>query len=127
MSDINTFPLSLNLKSPKHLELRLKTSEKELKYFGSKKNDLVRELLLTQIKNGKQKQRTVYNPSEKYKDILKRVNRILLSNAHLPEGVLGGVIGCSIDNLAQIHCEQEAVLSIDLKSFYPNIESGRVF
>ncbi len=127
MSDVISFPLSLNLRDPKYLELRLITSEKELRYFGANKSKLVKELTLIQFKNGKQKERIVYNPSVKYKDVLRRVNRNLLSKAKLPDGVLGGVIGSSIDTLAQIHCEQEAVLSIDLKSFYPNIESGRVF
>jgi RNA-directed DNA polymerase len=127
MSDFIPFPLSLNLKDLKYLELRLKTSEQELKYFGKNKSKLVNELSLKQFKNGKIKERIVYNPSDKYKDLLRRINKHLLSKSILPEGVLGGVIASSIDTLAQIHCEQEAVLSIDFKNFFPNISSGRVF
>ena len=58
---------------------------------------------------------------------MRSINSNLLQKANLPEGVLGGVIGKSITDMASIHCNQEAVLSIDLKDFFPNITSGMVF
>jgi hypothetical protein len=121
------FPLRLDLKDPKYLELRLRVDIKKLKYFSRRKDSHVKPLTLIQNKNGKQKERIVFNPSEPYKEILRRINRAFLQRAVLPPGVLGGVIGKSIDNMAEVHCGQEAVFSIDLKNFFPGIDSGRIF
>ena len=126
MGNQTQFPLLLNLKSPKYLKLRLNTSIEELRYFCENKEKLVYELSLKTFKNGNCKERTVYNPSPRYKDLLRKINRAFLSKARFPIGVLGGVIGGSIDKLAEMHCEQDAVLCIDLKSFFPSIGSGKV-
>jgi len=83
--------------------------------------------MLKQIKrNGSIKLRTVYDPSRQYKALLRKINKLLLQPVTLPEGVLGGLIGKSIYDMAKVHCHQEAVLSIDLKDFFPSIKSGRV-
>jgi hypothetical protein len=120
------FPLKLNLNSHNHLALRLGYPIDTIEYFKKNKNSNVKELILNQIKNGKLKERVVYNPSPQYKKLLRAINSKLLRRYVLPEGVLGGVIGKCIDDLVKVHCNQEAVLSMDLKNFFPSIKSGRV-
>jgi hypothetical protein len=120
------FPLKLNLNSHNHLALRLGYPIDTIEYFKKNKNSNVKELILNQIKNGKLKERVVYNPSPQYKKLLRAINSKLLRRSVLPEGVLGGVIGKCIDDLVKVHCNQEAVLSMDLKKFFPSIKSGRV-
>jgi len=122
-----SFPLSLDLKEPRYIGLRLNISLQEIDYFTEHKERNVKPLTLIQNKNGRRKERIVFNPSKRYKQILRIINRKFLQKAKLPEGVLGGVIGKTIDQMAQVHCGKEAVFSIDLKDFYPNISSGRVF
>jgi hypothetical protein len=126
MSGTIPFPLTLNLKNSKYLELRLQTSLKDILDLCKNQHDRVKKIQLIQFKNGREKKREVYNPSVHYKMILRRINKTFLSSAKLPYGVLGGVIGKSIDELAQIHCGQKALLSIDFEKFFPSIASGRV-
>jgi hypothetical protein len=121
------FPLHLDLKNIKYLERRLQKDIKELEHFGRNKGRFTEQLTLIQIKNGRRKERIVFNPCKPYKEILRRINRALLQRAVLPPGVLGGVIGKSIDDMTEVHCGQEAVFSIDLKNFFPGIGSGRIF
>jgi hypothetical protein len=120
------FPLILNLNSTKDLERALGYPIKYIKKFYKNETKNVRELILKQIKNGKLKERTVYNPPPQYKKLLRVINSKLLSKAHLPNGVLGGVIGKCIDDMACVHCNQEAILSMDMKKFFPSIKSDRV-
>ncbi|MBU3932047.1 MAG: hypothetical protein KKF01_06365, partial [Proteobacteria bacterium] len=126
-NESHNFPLTLKLNSYKHLALMLKHPIEEIEYFKTHKKSNVKELILKQNKNGKIKERVVYNPFPKYKKILRAVNSRLLQKSDLPEGVLGGVIGKCISDMAMVHCGQEAVLSMDLKNFFPSIKSGRVF
>lgn len=121
------FPLRLNLKSDKHLSLMLKLPIEEIKYFTIHKNNNYRELILRQNKNGKIKERVLYNPFPKYKKVLRAINSRLLRISNLPEGVLGGVIGKCIADMAKVHWHQEAILLMDLRNFFPSIKSGRVF
>lgn len=122
-----SFPLKLNLESTKDLERTLGYSIVSIKYFCNNKTSNVKELTLNQYKNGKPKKpRIVYNPSTQYKKLLRSINSKLLIRANLPHGVLGGVIGKCIDDMAREHCKQEAVLSMDMKTFFPSISSGRV-
>lgn len=125
-SHSNYFPLKLNLNSCKHLALRLGWPIEKIDYFIRNQSSNVKEFTLKQIKNGKLKERVVFNPSPEYKKLLRATNSRFLRSAVLPQGVLGGVIGKSIDDLAKVHCNQEAVLSMDLKNFFPSIKSGRV-
>jgi len=121
------FPLKLNLESLKDLERRLGYPIRSLKYFCDNKSSNVKTLTLQQYKNGKPKEpRTVYNPSPQYKRLLRIINSKLLSKANLPRGVLGGVIGKCIDDMVSEHCNQEAVLSMDMKKYFPSITSDRV-
>lgn len=119
-------PLKLNLNSTKYLALNLGYPLTAIDYFRKNKSKNVKELKLRQSKNGKFKERIVYNPSKGYKKLLRAINSKLLRKASFPDGVIGGLIGKSIDDMAGVHCQQEAVLSIDLKNFFPAIKSGRV-
>jgi hypothetical protein len=125
LSDL--FPLALDLRSFKHLSLRLGLPIERLQFFADNKSKNVRQIVLTQVRNGRSKERTVHNPSDEYKDLLRRIHRQFLRQANLPEGVLGGVVGKCVTELVAQHCHQEAVFSIDLKNFFPSIKSGRVF
>lgn len=127
MSIETSYPLTLNIRSIKHLSYYLKIPPKEIDFFARNKERHVSPLELLQVRNGKTKKRLVYNPSSRYKLILRAINKSILSRSSFPKGVLGGIIGKSIDDMCVIHCGQEAVFSIDLKNFFPSIASGRVF
>jgi len=117
----------LNIRTLEHLRLRINFPLQKLEYFAKEKEKYVKQLPLVQFKNGKRKERTVYNPSPTYKKLLRNINRNLLATAPLPIGVLGGVVGKSIDDMAKIHCGKECTFSIDMKDFFPSIKSGRIF
>lgn len=120
------FPLALNLRTVKHLSLRLSIAEERLRYFAVHKNRHVKKINLTQVRNGVHKVRPILNPSDEYKDLLRRIHRTFFRQARLPDGVLGGVVGKCVADLVEQHCGQEAVFSIDLKDFFPSIGSGRI-
>jgi RNA-directed DNA polymerase len=125
-ADAHSFPLKLSLKSYNDLFITIGYPRKAIEYFRNNKDSNVKRLRLEQIKNGHTKIREVFNPSPQYKKILRAINITLQRRTAFPRGVLGGVIGKSIDDMAKVHCKQEAVLSIDLKDFFPSIKSGRV-
>lgn len=120
------FPLRLNIPRSKYLELRLKTSEEELNHYILNQKKYVKPIELKRIKNGKLKIRIVYDTPIRYKTILRNINNQLLIKHQFPNGVLGGIPGKCIKDLALRHCTHEAIYSIDLKEFFPNIKSPRV-
>jgi RNA-directed DNA polymerase len=123
-----SFPLVLNLWEINHLECALGGYRHEsLLYFIDKKEANVKELTKVQNRNGKIKTRIVYNSTDGYKKLLKAINKKILQRASLPKGVLGGAIGKTIDDMAEIHCGKEALFVMDFKNFFPNIKSGMVF
>jgi hypothetical protein len=123
-----SFPLVLNLWEINHLECALGGYRYEaLQYFVDKKELNVKELTKVQNRNGKIKTRIVYDSADGYKKLLKTINKKILQRASLPKGVLGGAIGKTIDDMAEIHCGKEALFAMDFKNFFPNIKSGMVF
>lgn len=118
---------NFNIKSVKHLSLNLRIDYDLLTYYGNNKKKYVKEIVLKQHRYGKIKERIVFNPSDKYKKILRYLNKKILQKYDLPKGVLGAVVGKSIDDMASFHTKKEAVFSLDLKNFFPNITSGRIF
>lgn len=120
------FPLKININSKKHIVQRIGYPYEAFEYFRNNKEVNVNKLILKQLKNGKIKERVVYNPSNEYKKLLRAINRELLQRTKLPEGILGGVIGKSIIDMAKVHSGREAVLLMDCKNFFPSITSGRV-
>lgn len=125
MNDIK--PFKLNMTRVKYLELRLRTSEAELLYFIKNKHSLVKKHDIPKIKNRIKKIRTVYDTSFSYKKLLRKINKELLNDIKFPAGVLGGIPGHSIRDLAKRHCTHESIYSLDLKDFFQNVKSGRVF
>lgn len=125
--DSPPFPLKLSLNSLKDLSLTIQYPLKAILYFANAKARNVRKLEIKKIKDGQiVKSRQVYNPSPKYKKLLRAVNKILQRRVTPPKGVLGGFLGQCIDDMAKAHCDHEAVFSLDLKDFFPSITSGRV-
>jgi RNA-directed DNA polymerase len=79
--------------------------------------------------------RLIQSPSSNLMRLQSRLNFFLQNYYHLirPEGIHGFVINpnkkekiCNIVNNAQIHINQKQVLNLDLKDFFPSIESYRV-
>jgi len=122
------FPLCLKLWDIKHLEYALGGYTLEsLQYFITNKSTNVKAFTLIQNRNGKTKQRVVYNTSDGYKKLLKTINKKILQKAIFPEGILGGVLGKAIADMAKYHCGRESLFSMDFKNFFPSIKSGMVF
>jgi len=103
---------------------RLATTPEELTRFVENKEQNVYPFIKT--KRNSTKIRTLCNTHPRYKTILKKINKSLLSGP-LPIGVLGGVKGKQIVDVAKIHCGKESVFSVDLKDFFPSIKSGQVY
>ena len=121
------FPLDLSLNSLKDLSLTIQYPPKAIQYFAGAKARNVKKLEIKQVKDGRvAKVRQVYNPSPGYKKLLRGINKTLQRRVTPPKGVLGGFLGKCIDDMAKAHCDHEAVLSLDLKDFFPSITSGRV-
>lgn len=121
------FPLNLSLNSIKDLSLTIRYPSEAILYFAGAKVRNVKALQIKQIRDGRiTKVRLVYNPSPGYKKLLRAINKMLQRRAIFPSGVLGGVLGKCIADMAAVHCDQEAVFSLDLKDFFPSITSGRV-
>lgn len=126
-SVLPAFPLKLNLYNVTHLEKTLGYSIKSIRYFVDQKDKNVFKKTIIQNRNGKPKERVVYNTSVNFKVLLRQLNKKILQKAVFPTGVLGGIVGNSIDDMAKKHCGKEALFSIDLKDFFQNINSGMVF
>lgn len=117
------FDLHLNLKNFKDLCLRAGTSVKELEYFRFNKTRNVYKF--EKHKTGSKKLRIIHSPHDKYKFLLRRLNKSLLEGS-FPTGVFGGVKGKQVSDVAEMHCGREAILSLDLKDFFPRITSSQV-
>lgn len=127
ISKQSTSPLILNVWEVKHLQYLLGYSKDKLREIIGKRKDNVKKIPLPQIRNGKTKTRIVYDTSEDYKKLLRIINKKILQTATLPKGVLGGVVGKTIDDMAKVHCKKEALFVMDFKDFFPNIKAGMVF
>lgn len=122
------FPLMLNLWKTAHLEYALGGYRYEsLRYFVAEKESNVRGYTIVQNRNGKIKERVVYDSTDGYKSLLRTINKKILQKANLPPGVFGGAIGRTIDDMTDIHCGKEALFVMDFRDFFPNIKSGMVF
>jgi RNA-directed DNA polymerase len=127
MSKKSVFPLTLDWWEVKYMEYSLGYTRDALKKIINKRKDNVEKIVLHQVRNGKPKERIVYDPSDDYKKLLKIINKKILQKATLPRGVLGGVVGKTIGDMAKVHCKKEALFVMDFKDFFPNINAKRVF
>lgn len=67
-----------------------------LKYFITHKLNKIQKLSILRVKNGKHKERMVYNTSEDYKKLLRIINKKLLQKTNLPSGELFNEISWDI-------------------------------
>ncbi len=114
--------LHFNLYKLEHVQQRLQFPLDSIFKILKSKSDKVNEFVITTFKeNGTSKNRTIYSPDREYKALLRRINKKLLNRISLSEGVCGAVIGKSLIDMVDIHCNRESVYQIDLQDFFPNI------
>jgi len=112
----------LNIKSLKHLSLRLQINIDTIKEVS---NSIGAHCSLIEIQK-KGKTRLVFSTSDKLKMIQLAILNKLLSKIQINPSAHGAVKKKSPKTNALIHCGQRFVLCLDLKSCYPNIHSSRV-
>ncbi|HLM83731.1 MAG TPA: reverse transcriptase family protein [Candidatus Bathyarchaeia archaeon] len=70
--------------------------------------------------------RMLFVPNKELKNCQKSVLKELSSLLRLPGYVHGGVKGKSIITNAKIHCNQQYVLALDIKDFFPSVKVKRI-
>jgi len=117
------FPLKLNLFQKKHLALQIKFSTQRMESIIDNQLAYIRQFDIMTKRN---KKRLIIEPIAQYKKLLRNINKNLFNKAFLPKGICGGVVKKSLKEMVLIHCGKEAVYTVDLKDFYPNISIKRV-
>jgi RNA-directed DNA polymerase len=69
----------------------------------------------------KKKVRQIREPSPELKEIQRRINRKILSQAEISDVAHGGVAGKSTRSNASQHLGQPCVVNVDVKKFFPNV------
>ena len=113
----------LNLKSTKHLSLRLGIPEQELKSVSLKAESLY-SFDKAPKKNGGF--REISKPHPRLKKIQSSIHRLLLE-VRVANSAHGGIKGRSNLTNAQVHCNKCFLLNLDFTTFFPNISHYRVF
>lgn len=72
------------------------------------------------------KRREFRDPHPQLKDVQRRIDRRILKRLHLPPEIHGSRPGHSPKTLARLHIRERAVLSLDIKDFFPSIRPNRV-
>lgn len=72
------------------------------------------------------KKRTLFIPSDELKTCQKAVLKELSALLRFPNYVHGGVKGKSIITNAKIHCNQQYVMVLDIKDFFPSVKVRRI-
>ena len=117
----------LNLKEISFLAQQIGFPQEKLLKISENINGHTSEFVLRKIKKGKLKERDLVRPSKLLKVVLRKINKNLLNKFHLSQGVCGGVINHSLFDMVEGHCGREAILSLDLERFFPNISYERIF
>lgn len=113
---------ALRIKSVKHLCRRLGTSRSELESLCG---DIDRHVCSRTItRNGKK--RRIDAPVGRFREILRRLNRIL-QRLSFPRNMHGGLRGRSTVSYASRHTGKSVLLQSDLKDFFPSIDCKRVY
>lgn len=73
------------------------------------------------------KKRSIASPNHDLKIIQKRINRFIFGNTQYPEYLFGGIEGKDYVKNANVHAKAQALITLDIKDFYPNIQSAHVF
>lgn len=122
---LDDIPLKLNLHQIKYLIAPLRTSEARILKIISIKSKIVKEKKIP--KKNPTEFRLINYPLGEYKLILKRLNKFLMSRTKFPQNVCGGIVDKNLYDMVKEHCGREGVYQIDLKEFFPNINSNRVY
>lgn len=79
--------------------------------------------------DGSIKARDIEPPYGYLKEVLKRIDRVILQPAlsSLPYGVMGGRKGYSVVNNADYHSKSKALMKYDVKDFFPSIKYKDVY
>lgn len=111
----------------KHLSLLLGLEATELTYYLYVEDDLFYTRFEIPKKNGKK--RIINVPSERLMEIQRWIldNILTPMDSDLSESCCGFRKGTSIKTNAQIHCNKDCVLNLDLKDFFPSVNIDRVF
>lgn len=123
---------TLDLYSIREVEFLLGRTRAELKDLASKAIHFYKPFpLTTQPRRFAKKpvvvkKRLIDNPIDPLKAIQSRVQERLLSPLVLPEHLLGGVKGKSIQDNARLHFGARCLVTIDIKNFYPSIRPSLV-
>jgi len=88
-------------------------------------NNQKKHIYYKSIKKG-DKKRIIVSPGYEYKNLLKVIDKKILKKLDLPSAIKGGRKKESIYSNAKLHCEKEEVMSLDIKNFFPSINSKRV-
>lgn len=73
------------------------------------------------------KERIIDNPTEKLKNIQRRMNECILRKIDLPNYVIGGVKGRNPLAHPQLHVKAPIVITIDIKDCFPRLTNKAVF
>lgn len=102
------------------------------KHLGVSKNELdsicrcIERWYYQSKRNIKGKIRQIATPKDKLRKILDRLQE-LLQRILLPEYIHGGTKGHSNITNAIPHIKKSVIINFDIKDFFPNIKSGRVY
>lgn len=68
------------------------------------------------------KLRSICSPDHSLKIIQKRINRLIFGNVEYPDYLFGGIAGQDYVKNASRHTGAKALLTLDIRNFYPNIK-----
>lgn len=112
----------LNIRDERHLCKHLGVSKKELDSICKR----IESWYYQSSRNIKGKIRQIATPKDKLRKILDRLQE-LLQRILLPECIHGGTKGHSNITNAIPHIKKSVIINFDIKDFFPNIKSGRVY
>ena len=128
-----TRPSKLNLWSMKHLEASLGLPLAPICSLSTRAGSAYAPFV--QYKKPKPfakviappKPRPIDNPSAELKSVQRLINRRLLGKVLCPGYLLGGMMGRSVVENAQLHLGQRVLVTLDIRSFFPSITNRHVY
>jgi len=108
------------LSNKKYVSELLNVEKNKLKNISS---EFVPYMFTSVINN---KERTLYNPSDEHKIILKKIVR-LLSRIDLPSYAFGGIKGKNYIGNAAVHKKNSFLLLVDIKAFFPSTSDSYIY
>lgn len=68
------------------------------------------------------KRRSISSPNHDLKIIQRRINRFIFGNVQYPQYLFGGIEGRDYVKNASVHAHAKALITLDIKDFYPSIQ-----